>query len=208
MKIIKITSWICIASCLLAACISGNKTYFQAHKSNSSIETQITASAVKYNFPNKNISNKNISNKRIVKKIGGSTDSGDVIFNKDKSLSCGLASWELVGVFDNNQLVTTQGKFIFEITNYDSESHDWVLFELLILDDEGNVEITSNPFRDLQGEILKVQPPIKSGNTRHLSRGWKYRNGWHNVTLKSCQWANSYEDYWNKYPELKDYLAP
>ena len=203
MKIIKITSWICIASFLIATCISGNTAYSKAYERNSSIKTKITASVAKHNLPNKSI-----SNNRIVKKIGGSTDSSDVIFNKDRSLSCSLASWELVGVFDNNQLVTTQGEFVFEIKNHGSKSQDWVIFELLILDEEGNILTTSNPFRKLQGEILEINPSIEKGQSKLLTRGWKYRQGWHKVSLKSCQWANSHDSYWKKYPELKNYQAP
>ena len=148
------------------------------------------------------------SNMRTVKQIGGSVNSGDIIFNENKSLSCRLKSWELLGVFNNNQLVTTQGEFVFEITNHNLKNQNWVIFELLILDKEGNVLTTSNPFRKLQGEILGISPPIEKGQSRLLVRGWKYQSGWHDVTLKSCQWVNSPDDYWEKYPELKDYPAP
>ncbi|MEL7409438.1 MAG: hypothetical protein AAFN00_21250, partial [Cyanobacteria bacterium J06558_2] len=126
---------------------------------------------------------------------------------QDKVLSV-LKSWKLIGVFNGNNLSTTEGEFVFEITNLDSKSHKWILFELLILDEEGNVQITSNPFRDLQGEILNISPPIDPEKSTLLSRVWKYRNGWDKVTLKSCQWVKSPDDYWEKYPELKDYPAP
>lgn len=148
------------------------------------------------------------SNTRTVEKIEGSTEQGDIIFNKDKSLSCSLENWKLIGVFDNGNLITTQGEFNFKITNHDFKEHNWVLFELLILDKQGNIITTSNPFRDLQGEILQIKPSIISGKTRFLIRHWKYQNEWHDVKLKSCQWANSFDDYWKKYPELKNYLVP
>ena len=90
----------------------------------------------------------------------------------------------------------------------DSKSHDFVLFELLIVDNKGNILTTSNPSRDLQGVILEIKPPIKKEESRILIRGWKYQQGWHNITFKSCQWANSYQDYLGKHPELKDYQAP
>lgn len=154
----------------------------------------------------KHCSTKN--NNRRIEILGASTNSGEAIFNEDRTLSCKLKSWELIGIFKGNQLITTQGEFIFEIKNLDSETHKWVLFELLILDDEGNVQITSNPFRDLQGEMLRINPPIDPKESRILNRGWKYRDGWNKVTLTSCQWANSPDDYWKKYPELRDYPAP
>ena len=152
--------------------------------------------------------NQSKSNTRTVKQIGGSTDRGDAILNEDNSLSCSLENWKLIGVFNNGNLITTQGEFNFKIINHDFKEHNWVLFELIILDKQGNIMTTSNPFRDLQGEILEIKPPIISGNSRVLSRYWKYHNGWHDVELKSCQWANSFDDYWKKYPELKDYPAP
>ena len=197
MKKIKYISIIIVFNCLLNTCGSNLKI----HGSNIQNAKQSEADNSHTNFIASEID-------RVVKKISGSNIAGEKVFNSDKSLSCNLKSWELIGVFKNNLLGVTQGEFVFEITNHAPKNQNWVIFELLILDEEGNVQETSNPFRDLQGEIIKINPPIEPGQTRTLIRGWKYRTGWHDVTLKSCQWADSPAEYYEKYPELENYLSP
>lgn len=197
MKNIKYICIIVIFNCLLSACSSNFTTYDKDLRNviNNNQATENTRLIVD-------------KNDRVVRKLGGSNVTGEKLFNSDKSLSCSLKSWELIGVFVNEHLRTTQGEFVFEITNHAPKDHNWVIFELLILDEKGNVQITSNPFRDLQGESIQINPPIEQGQTRTLVRGWKYRIGWHDVTLKSCQWTNSGADYFEKYPELKNHPIP
>jgi hypothetical protein len=197
MRKIRYIGIIVIFNSLLIACGSNFKTY---DNSSQNAKKSNSVTGFFHSVVNKN--------DRVVKKIGGSSVAGKKIFNPDESLSCSLKSWELIGVFRNEQLRTTQGEFVFEIKNYAPEKRSWVIFELLILDEKGNVQTTSNPFRDLQGEIIQINPPIEQGQTKTLVRGWKYRSGWHNVTLKTCQWANSGADYFEKYPELKNYPIP
>lgn len=146
--------------------------------------------------------------KKRVEELGGSKVEGATVSNADGSLACSLKNWNLIGVFDNDRLFTTEGEFVFKITNRGRNSQKFVLAEQLILDKEGNVVTQSNPFRKLQGELLELNPPLKSGQTREVKRGWKYALHWNTVTLKTCRWLDAYSQYFEIYPELKNYPMP
>lgn len=145
---------------------------------------------------------------RKIKKIAGSKSEGKTITDASNSLECTLKKWSLVGIFDNNQLIYTEGEFVFEITNRDSKSHKIVLAELLVLDKKGNIVKVSNPHQKLQGQLLDFSPPIKSVQTRVVKREWKFQKNWHKVTLKNCQWLESESQYFEIYPELENYPIP
>lgn len=137
-------------------------------------------------------------------RIAGSTEKGETITNQDQSLACTLKSWQLMGIYKDNVLVKTQGELVFEITNNSSQSQTFVLPELLVLSEQGQVLTVSNPHRELQGEFIKFEPPIKKGETREFIRKLSYRSGWNEVTLKTCRWLEKGSEYFEIYPELKD----
>ena len=149
-----------------------------------------------------------INKQRRIEKLAGSKSKGETVSNANNSLECTLKNWSLVGIFNNNQLVSTEGEFVFEIANYDSKSHENVLAELLVFDKQGNVVKFSNPYQKLQGQLLDFSPPIESTQTRVAKREWKFGNNWHKVILKNCQWLESESQYFEIYPELKNHPIP
>lgn len=145
---------------------------------------------------------------RRIEKIAGSKSKGETIADANNSLECTLKNWSLVGIFDDDQLISTQGEFVFEITNLDSKSHKIVLAELLVVDKQGNVVTFSNPHQKLQGQLLNFSSPIESNQTRIAKREWKFAKNWSKATLKNCQWLELESQYFKIYPDLENYPIP
>lgn len=146
--------------------------------------------------------------KKRVEELGGSRVEGATVSNADGSLTCSLKNWSLIGVFRHKTLIITEGELVFKITNRGQNSQKFVLPELLILDKEGKVLTPYNPFRKLQGIDLELNPPLESGQTREVKRPLKFRIGWHTVKLKTCRWLKTDSQYFDIYPELKNYSIP
>lgn len=145
------------------------------------------------------------SPKVFIERLGGSTVSSPTITNKEKSLSCTLKSWQLIGVINNGTLAQTKGELVFSVTNNSSKAQRIVLAELLFLNDQGKAMTVYNPHRALQGEYIELESPLKPGETREVINPIWYRtgSGWHEVNLKTCRWLQSGDEYWKIYPELK-----
>ena len=113
---------------------------------------------------------------------------GSPVTNSDNSLSCSLTSWQLIGIFNNGRIRRTRGELVFKITNNSPESRKFVLAELLVKNDRGKTLVISNPHRELQGDVITFDPPLKPGETRTFVREIWYKSGWHEVDLKTCRW--------------------
>lgn len=136
-------------------------------------------------------------------RLAGADEIGVTITNQDKSLACSLQTWQLIGVFRNNQIQKTKGELTFKITNKSLTSQQFVLAELLFLNDLDMPLVVSNPHRKLQGEFIKLEPPLKPKETREYTKTIWYKSNWHKVQLKTCRWLERGSDYWQIYPELK-----
>jgi hypothetical protein len=148
------------------------------------------------------------SESRTVEVLAGSEVKGSTISSTDNSLACTLKNWNLKGIFDDKKMITTEGEFVFEATNRGQEDQRFILVELLAKDKQGQVLKFSNPFRELQGHLLEVRPPLKSDQTKEVKLMKKYILGLHEVELKTCRHLASANQYFEVYPELKDYPAP
>lgn len=203
MKTLRVIGCAGLIGLLLGACGWFVQTLlFQTQKNGENTAVVQTPAVVKTGTPTLDIS------KRRVEELGGSRSEGATVSNADGSLACSLKNWSLIGVFEDDKLSTTEGEFVFKITNRGQSSQKFVLAELLISDKEGKVVTLSNPFRKLQGQRLKLNPPLKSGHTRDVKRLWKYATGWYTVKLKTCRWLAASSQYFEIYPELKDYPMP
>jgi hypothetical protein len=121
---------------------------------------------------------------------------------------CTLKNWSLKGIFEDERIITSQGDFVFETTNQGQDNQEFVLVELLIKDRQGKVLKPFNPFKELQGGLLKISPPLASGQTREINWVRKNVTGLHTVELKTCRSLKSSSQYFEVYPELKDYPMP
>jgi hypothetical protein len=148
------------------------------------------------------------STSETVEMLAGSEVEGLTISSADNSLACTLKSWSLMGVFDDKKMITTEGEFVFETTNRGQEDQRFILVELLAKDKQGKILKFSNPFRQLQGELLEINPPLKGDQTKEIKLMQKYVLGLHEVELKTCQYLASPDQYFEVYPELKDYPRP
>lgn len=136
-------------------------------------------------------------------KLAGSEGSGSIIKNQDKSLACSLQKWQLIGIFSGNQIQKTKGELTFTITNHGTTNKQFVLAELIFLNDLDRPLEVFNPHRELQGEFIKLTPLLKPGETREYTSTIWYKSNWHKVELKTCRWLERSSDYWKIYPELK-----
>jgi WG containing repeat len=114
----------------------------------------------------------------------------------------------------NNQLLNLQyveGELTFTVTNLNqNESKKGVFLELELYDQYNQPLLFHNPFRVIQGRDIDFTPPLKGGETRRIKIGWKFMltNRIKKVIIKNCEWLNSEEDYFERYPELKDVVIP
>lgn len=137
------------------------------------------------------------------RKLAGSNETGLTVTNQDQSLACSLKKWQLIGVFRDNQIQKTKGELDFKLTNNGTTSQQFILAELLFLNDLDMPLNVSNPHRRLQGNFIKLEPPLEPKETREYTSTIWYKSNWHKVQLKTCRWLERGSDYWQIYPELK-----
>jgi hypothetical protein len=145
---------------------------------------------------------------RKVEELAGSKSEGITISSTDGSLSCTLKNWSLKGIFEGEKMITSQGDFVFETTNKSQDGKEFVLVELLIKDRQGKTLKPFNPFKELQGSLLNLSPPLINGQTREVNWMRKNVTGFHTVELKTCRSLKSSSQYLEVYPELKGYPMP
>ena len=137
------------------------------------------------------------------RRLAGSNETGLTITNQEESLACTLKKWQLIGMFRDNQIRKTKGELTFQLTNNGTNSQKFVLAELLFLNDLETPLVVSNPHRRLQGEFIKLEPPLEPREMRDYTSTIWYKSNWHKVQLKTCRWLERGSDYWQIYPELK-----
>ena len=139
----------------------------------------------------------------IMRRLSGSQNRGTTVRDREQSLACTLEKWQLIGIFKNGQIANTKGELTFEITNHSSKAQRFALGELLFLNDRQRALTVSNPHRQLQGQFIKFEPPLKPGETRTYTENIWYESGWDKVELKTCRWLKTGKEYWEIYPEIK-----
>jgi hypothetical protein len=181
---------------LLIACLSSMKA---CSKPNEKVLTPIPTKKSVEVF---NLEKENTFNKK--DRIAGSKVSGKWIYGNNGSIACRIKEWYVVGTKDLSEIYID-----VEVTNIKSKKPINAVYELLVIDTEGQVVRTiSNAYKDNQPNITAFKPPLQKGQTKVSQIYRKFTPVMSKVDLKNCRVAGNKEDAFTINPEMKDYVGP